>query len=117
AGILVWIIRTANQLPNICIDNVEHFRQPSFLLSLEQHHAKFQPVFRGHGATADKYYAFDQFTHSHIHFPNLFAWTDTSGQLAPPVNLSSAPVASSSSSRKDQKQSPCKFNPYNFQLF
>ncbi|KAK0498045.1 hypothetical protein EDD18DRAFT_1104533 [Armillaria luteobubalina] len=106
AGIPVWIIHTVDQLSTIHIDNVEHFRLPSFFLSLEQHRAKFQPVFKGHGATAEKYYAFNRFTRSHIRFPNVFAWTDVSGQLAPPLNLPSAPVASSSSSRKDQKRSP-----------
>ncbi|KAK0505591.1 hypothetical protein EDD18DRAFT_1344405 [Armillaria luteobubalina] len=106
AGIPVWIIRTVDQLSTICIDNVEHFRLPSFFLSLKQHRAKFQPVFKGHGAMAEKYYAFDRFTRSHIRFPNVFAWTDVSGQLAPPLNPPSAPVASSSSSRKDRKRSP-----------
>ncbi|KAK0494258.1 hypothetical protein EDD18DRAFT_1077582 [Armillaria luteobubalina] len=106
AGIPVWIIHTVDQLSIICIDNVEHFRLPSFFLSLEQHCAKFQPVFKGHGVMAEKYYAFDRFTHSHICFPNVFAWTDVSGQLAPPLNLPSAPVASSSSSRKDRNDHP-----------
>ncbi|KAK0470463.1 uncharacterized protein EV420DRAFT_1634887 [Desarmillaria tabescens] len=66
AGIPVWIIQHIDQLPNIRIDKTDHFRELHFFMPLDQHHAKFCPIFKGHGLTAKKYYAFDRFTHSHV---------------------------------------------------
>ncbi|KAK0183959.1 hypothetical protein F5146DRAFT_1006950 [Armillaria mellea] len=52
AGIPVWIIWPVEQLPNIHIDKVDHFQDPHFFISLDQHRAKFHPIFKGHGLSA-----------------------------------------------------------------
>ncbi|PBK58917.1 hypothetical protein ARMSODRAFT_983466 [Armillaria solidipes] len=104
AGIPVWIIRPVDQLPNIRIDRVEHFQEPRFFMSLDQHRAKFCPIFKGHGLSAEKYYAFDKFMRSNVRFPNVFTWTENGGS-SPAVNPP-VPVPSSSSSRRDRKMSP-----------
>ncbi|KAK0442562.1 hypothetical protein EV421DRAFT_1949390 [Armillaria borealis] len=85
AGIPVWIVRHVDQLPNIHIDKTDHFREPHLFMPLDQHRTKFHPIFKGHGLTAEKYYTFDRFTHSHVRFPNVFTWMQSTGSL-PLVN-------------------------------
>ncbi len=107
AGIPVWIIWPVDQLSNICINRVDHFQEPSFFMSLDQHCAKFHPIFKGHGLSAERYYAFDKFLCSNVRFPNIFTWTESGG--LPPVVNPPVPVSSSSSLRRDRKMSPCLF--------
>ncbi|KAK0429917.1 hypothetical protein EV421DRAFT_1939721 [Armillaria borealis] len=106
AGIPVWIVRHVDQLPNIRIDKTDHFREPHLFMPLDQHRTKFHPIFKGHGLTAEKYYAFDRFTRSHVRFPNVFTWMQSTGSLPlvnPPIP---APPSSLVSSRKGRKMSP-----------
>ncbi len=85
AGIPIWIVQPVNQLPVIHIDKLDQFQEPRFFISLDQHRTKFQPIFKGHGLSAEKYYAFDRFTRSNIRFPNVFTWTE-GGSSLPSVN-------------------------------
>lgn len=99
AGIPIWIIHLVDQLPIICINKLGYFQEPCFFMPLEQHHAKFKPVFKGHELSAENYYAFDQFTCSNIKFPHVFTWTEDGGLILS-VNPPELMLTTSVSSRK-----------------
>ncbi len=105
AGIPVWIVRPVNQLPVIRIDKLDQFQEPRFFISLDQHRTKFQPIFKGHGLSTEKYYAFDRFTRSNIRFPNVFTWTE-GGSSLPSVNPPEACADSFPVIKKSTKDVP-----------